>query len=171
MTAHQHHSSRRGPGPPGPSRLAAAIFAAFLGLAEAASRSDASPQFTAPFVAFDNGATPYSVAITDVNGDGKPDLVLANSDAGPLSVLIGHGDGIFGPKLDVPVQPSAYFVAAGDLNGDFHPDLVSTSSSGFSVVLGNGDGTFSSYIHYPTGVGPRALALADFDGDGHLDVA
>ena len=41
------------------------------------------------------GAAPNSVAIGDVNGDGRPDLVVANSDSNTVSVLLGNGDGTF----------------------------------------------------------------------------
>ena len=44
---------------------------------------------------FATGSMPFSVALGDVNGDGKPDLVVANSHSNTVSVLLGNGNGTF----------------------------------------------------------------------------
>ena len=46
------------------------------------------------------GVHPLSVAIADVNGDGKPDLATANSGSGNVSILLGNGDGTFQAQLE-----------------------------------------------------------------------
>src|SRR5437016_2479890 len=71
-----------------------------VGLAAAAPRAVAAPLFAAPFLSFDTGSYPLSVAVADLNGDGKPDLVAANNLANTVSVLLGNGDGTFGAKTD-----------------------------------------------------------------------
>src|SRR5258705_1759764 len=52
-----------------------------------------------PGAQFDVGGNPFSVAIGDVSGDGKPDLVTANSFSNTVSILLGHGDWTFGAKV------------------------------------------------------------------------
>jgi FG-GAP-like repeat/Cep192 domain 4/Abnormal spindle-like microcephaly-assoc'd, ASPM-SPD-2-Hydin/HYDIN/CFA65/VesB-like, Ig-like domain len=119
------------------------------------------------------GAGPRSVATADFNGDGKLDLAVANSGAGTVSILTGHGDGTFSPAVNYAAgtQPSA--VAAGDFNGDGKLDLAVADQAGDAIwiLLGNGDGTFQPAVAYATGNGPVAVILADFNGDGSLDVA
>src|SRR5439155_1730131 len=70
-----------------------------------------------------------SVAIGDVNGDGKPDLAAANYDANTVSVLLGNGAGGFGAKTDFATGTGPCSVAIGDLNGDGKPDLALVNSS------------------------------------------
>ena len=79
---------------------------------------------------------PSSVAAADVNGDGKPDVVVAATTAGMASVLLGNGDGTFQDRADYPAGAGAIAVAAADLTGDGMPDLVIASSfSNTTTVL------------------------------------
>src|SRR5262245_4442940 len=64
------------------------------------SSAAADPLFDAPYRLFDTGSTPQSVAIADLNGDGKPDLVSGNYYGPAISVLLGNGDGTFAAKTD-----------------------------------------------------------------------
>ncbi|MGE7417525.1 FG-GAP-like repeat-containing protein [Methylobacterium tarhaniae] len=113
-----------------------------------------------------------SVSLADVNGDGKLDLVTANSDPSTASVLLGNGDGTFKAKTDFGTGSSPYSVALADLNGDGKLDLVTTNndSGSASVLLGNGDGTFQAKADFGTGGSPIAVTLADVDGDGKRDI-
>ena len=54
----------------------------------------------APFLSFDSGSFPVAVAIGDLNGDGKLDMVTSNQSSSTISVLLGNGDGSFGAKID-----------------------------------------------------------------------
>src|SRR5262249_18541734 len=69
-----------------------------------------------------SAGAPCAVAVADLNGDGIPDLVVANYDT--VSVLLGRGDGTFGPPQTVANGSNLKAVAVADLNGDGHPDLV-----------------------------------------------
>src|SRR5439155_1051384 len=82
--------------------------------------------------------------------DGKVDLVTTNSSSNTVSVLLGHGDGTFAPKVDYVTGLSPVSVAIGNLNGDSKPDLVvaNPSSNAVSVLLGHGDGTFASKVDF-----------------------
>src|SRR5438876_797547 len=116
-----------------------------------------------------------SVAVADVNGDGKPDLLVANEGNATVGVLLGNGDGTFQPVVTYGSGGSgANSVAVADVNGDGKPDLlVATSlSATVGVLLGNGDGTFQSAVTYGSGGLNRASSVvgADVNGDGRPDL-
>ena len=149
--------------------LALAGLAGTIGTSQAAGTA---PLLAAPFLSFDVGRWPTSVAVGDVNGDGKPDLVAANNSSFTVSVLLGNGDGTFGQRSDYATGWGPSSVAIGDLNGDGKPDLAVTNmnSSSVSVLLGNGDGTFGAKTDYATAAGPQSVAIGDLNGDGKLDL-
>jgi hypothetical protein len=120
------------------------------------------------------GAGAESIAVADVNDDGKPDLLVANQQGltpcfgCAVGVLLGNGDGTFQPA--VSYSSGGYSLAVRDVNGDDKPDLV-VSSSAVGVLLGNGDGTFQSAVTYGSGGGTAySVAVADINGDGRPDV-
>jgi hypothetical protein len=84
------------------------------------------------------GANPVSVAVGDLNSDGKLDLVTANSGSNTVSVLLGNGAGGFPSRTDFATGTNPVAVAIGDVNGDGAPDLVSANNaaSTVSVLLG-----------------------------------
>ena len=124
---------------------------------------------------FAAGRGPSSVAVADFNGDGRPDLVAANSGIGSdnVSVLLGNGDGSFQAARNFPAGSYPGFVAVADFNGDGRPDLVVANggSDHVSILLGNGDGSFQAPRSFAAGSNPQSVAVADFNGDGWLDLA
>jgi hypothetical protein len=115
------------------------------------------------------GNAPNSVANADLNGDGKPELVVA--DGARLWVLLGNGDGTFESPVSDAAGGSAVLVTIGDFNNDGKKDLVAADSSGgIGVLLGNGNGAFQTAVNYPTATGASAIAAADLNGDGKLDL-
>ena len=97
---------------------------------------------------FATGYAPVSLALGDVNGDGKPDLAVANDYSGTVSVLLGNGDGTFQGQTQQTFATggSPESVALADLTGDGKSDLVvaNDADNNVSVLLGNGNGTFQA---------------------------
>ncbi len=119
------------------------------------------------------GSHPSIVAVRDLNGDGHPDLAVADYRSNTVSILLGNGDGTFAAATTVTVGSSPSSVILVDLNGDGHPDLVTsnyTSPGSVSVLLGNGDGTFGTKTDLAVGNEPNSVAAGDLNGDGKLDL-
>ncbi len=134
-------------------------------------------------------AVAQSLALADINGDGKPDLVMsaccANGDNshGQVSYLPGNGDGTFGAATEIASRQAAYLVAA-DINDDGRPDIVATLQD---CVPNTGcDSTVAWFPNFGTSLGhanivwesidgpyitPRSPVVGDFTGDGHDDIA
>jgi len=121
---------------------------------------------------FPTGTGPAAIATGDFNGDGKPDLAVADQTAGTVSTLLGKPDGTFAAKADFPVGTSPSALATGDFNGDGKLDLAVTNSGDgtVSILLGNGDGTFQAQITNGTGKAPHGVTTGDFNGDGKMDL-
>jgi hypothetical protein len=114
-----------------------------------------------------------SVAIGDLNGDGRPDMVSANSEANNVSVFLGNGDGTLAACTYYGTGLGPSSTAIVDLNGDSRADFaaVNLSSNTVSVFLGRGDGSFADKVDYGPGYSPSAVAVADLNADGAWDLA
>jgi hypothetical protein len=118
------------------------------------------------------GASPQSVAIADFNGNGRPDLAVANTGSNAVAVLLGSGDGTFQPPATVAAGLGPSSLAAGDLNSDGRPDLAiaNPGSNTVVVLLGNGDGTFQAPRSLAVDGGPFFVTSGDFNRDGKRDL-
>jgi uncharacterized protein (TIGR03437 family) len=123
------------------------------------------------------GSAPWSMAVGDFNGDGKPDLAVANTESANVTILLGNGAGGFlaapGSPLAVGTLPTS--IVTADFNGDGKADLAVTNVPGNSVTiwLGIGGGVFAAAPGNPisAGTSPYQLTVADFNGDGKPDLA
>jgi len=131
----------------------------------------------APGSPFAVGPDPESLVVRDFNGDGNPDLAVANTSGNTVTVLLGDGTGRFSPASGSPffVGFGPVFITAGDFNGDGKPDLAVANTHGSSnvtVLLGNGAGAFTQVpgSPFPVGTTPLWLVVGDFNGDGKPDL-
>jgi VCBS repeat protein/FG-GAP repeat protein len=126
----------------------------------------------APATNFGVGPNPYSVAIGDLNRDGKLDLAVANGTS-TVTVLLGTGTGAFGGATAFAVGHTPTSVAIGDLNGDGIPDLAAANSSSntVSVLLGTGTGAFGANMDFAAEITPYSVAIGDLNRDGIPDLA
>jgi hypothetical protein len=88
------------------------------------------------------GNTPWSVAAGDLNGDGQPDLAVANRYSNDVSILLGNGDGTFLAAVNYAAGSTPFSVAVGDFNADGKTDLAVANSGSANVELLRSDGTF-----------------------------
>jgi hypothetical protein len=129
------------------------------------------------------GGKSFSVALADVNGDGKPDIIVSiyhiGFATGGIGVLLNKGDGTFQPSVTYSSGGiAADFVAVADVNGDGNPDVAVGNFCGTTcdfgsvgVLLGNGDGTFQAAVAHSSGdPSTQSVAISDVNGDGKLDL-
>ncbi len=132
--------------------------------------------------AFQADSNAIAVAVADVDGDGKPDVVTANGTSGNVSILLGTGGGALGAKTNYDASQNAGSLALADVNGDGRPDIV-TGSGAFgrrgqnsvTVLLNDpaNPGQFPTKQNFSTGdaYDISSVAVADFNGDGKPDIA
>ncbi len=119
------------------------------------------------------GTTPQSVAVGDFNGDGKQDLIVANSGSDSVTRYTGTGAGTFSASVNYSVGTWPMVVAVGDFNNDGKDDAVTANytTNNVSVLIGSGSGAFAAAVNYAVGTAPYAVGVGDFNGDGKLDIA
>ncbi len=136
------------------------------------------------FAASGDDFTPSSLAVGDVNGDGRADLVINSlfvleGEGSQLGVLLGNGDGTFQDPILATPQTGQGDLALGDFDNDGLTDAAVTVSrlgappGEVALFFGNGDGTFQAPPQaFPTGGNdPSGVAAGDLNGDGLVDLA
>jgi FG-GAP-like repeat/FG-GAP repeat len=122
---------------------------------------------------------PAELIASDINGDGKPDLLVGEQTSvsqhsggnGSVAILLGKGDGTFQTPIVVRTPNSSVSLAVADLNSDGKPDLAIASpySSDISVFLGSGDGHFRAAGNFATN-GAYTISACDTNSDGKIDL-
>ncbi|PWG80605.1 MBG domain-containing protein [Pararcticibacter amylolyticus] len=121
-----------------------------------------------------SGTAPVWVAAADVNADGKPEVITANSGSDNVSVFTNTTTGSvisFAAAQAYATQSSPAFVTVADLDADGIADLAVVNKASASVsVLKNstsaGNISFAAAVNYATGTNPVAVAFGDLNADG-----
>ena len=122
-----------------------------------------------------SSSSPRNLKVADINGDGFPDLVTANSGNNSISLLLGNGTGTFPSVTTYPMgyNSQPWDVAVADVNGDGRLDILTTYSitSQVAVLLNTSSG-IQAAAPYSTGSGtvPTGIVVRDVNADGKLDV-
>lgn len=125
-----------------------------------------------------------SIAVADIDMDGKPDIVAGRGGVMSAAILrntstVGTiNSSSFATLVAIPTHNSAQNLAVADIDGDGKPDLVTANNSLNSIsILRNisspgsiSTSSFSAYVDYPVSTQMEGLVVADVDGDNKLDV-
>ncbi len=142
---------------------------------------DGKGGFALPGVPIEAGRKPYrNLRVADLDGDGKPDIVVPNMAEHGITILFGDGRGNFrgSERAPIPAGPSPFSVDVADINGDGKPDIVVQNYSGqitdpsgdaLTFLLGDGHGNFRLGPRITAGRAPGDVATGDVDVDGIAD--
>jgi hypothetical protein len=131
---------------------------------------DGTGNFGSPLTS-PTGTYPMAMAVGDVNGDGVPDLALAQETV--VTILLGNGDGTFRPGINYTTGGAKLrSITLGDFNNDGNLDVAVGDYlyNNVEVLLGDGLGNFALAAAYPVDGHSSGVAAGDFNNDGNLDL-
>ena len=116
------------------------------------------------------GAAAYTLAVTDLDGDRTPEIVVGDAQ-GDVFVLRRESGGSFAVAEKAHADRGLRAIAVADLDGDKHPDVATANTGADSVtVLLHRDHAFAPPVYFAVGKGPRSIVAADMDADGRMDL-
>lgn len=131
---------------------------------------------------FTTGTAPHNLAIADIDGDGKEDIIVPNALAGTISIIRNNstpGTISLATKVDFTAGANSIGVAVGDLNGDGKLDIICSNNTAntmsvFRNTATSGSittGSLAAKVDFTTGIAPSyGIAVGDLDGDGKPDI-
>ncbi len=123
-------------------------------------------------VEYGTGDFPRYVYAADLNGDGYPDLAVANRNSHYMSILLNNGDGTYGSQITYTTGGYPLYLFAADLDDDGDVDIAVANSGDddISIFKNNGSGGFFAKADYPSANYPSNIHGGDMDGDGDIDL-
>ncbi|HEV8272219.1 MAG TPA: VCBS repeat-containing protein, partial [Chitinophagaceae bacterium] len=167
-----------------PARIIRLVFVLILFISIKATAQSIPVNFYKPKIDFTTGVIPFSVTISDVDGDGKSDMIIINSASNSISVFRNTSisgsisASSFAAKVDFATGANPVSVAIDDVDGDSKPDLViaNRSSDNISVLRNTStpgsisSSSFAAKVDFSAGAGPLSVVVGDVDGDSKPDL-
>lgn len=154
--------------------LILALTSAFGELQVVVMHGDGANNFTLASSSSNASMFPQAMAVTDMNGDGKLDVVVTGiAGSGSVSILLGDGAGHLGTPNNFNLASGPGALSVDDFNGDGKKDVAVTNPGDInvSVLFGDGAGNLGSLsVISNVGNSPQGLVRGDFDGNGALDL-
>jgi len=160
---------------PGRARTPRVSFFSLVALCSTLAAGAAYGQLSfAPGTHYTAGPAPRAVALGDLDHDGRPDLVVANSGSNTITVRLNQGGGSLGSGAGFATGSSPVHVALADLDSDGNLDAVAANqgqgANSVSLLFGDGTGAFAPRVDRPAGNLPTFVAIGDLNHDGRPDL-
>jgi hypothetical protein len=109
---------------------------------------------------------------SDINGDGKIDIILVNMVDANIGILLNIGNGTFNDQITHSASTGLASMIAADINGDNKIDIFVTNAfyCGIYVFLNTGNGTFTDMKPFPFEMSPSEITIADVNDDSKDDI-
>ena len=123
-----------------------------------------------------NAGVPYAhphdatVGVGDLDGDGKPEIIVSDSSSNTVTVLLNKGDGTFTAQPAIPLTAGPSAVSVGDVNGDGKADIYWFGGGSLSALINQGSGAFTTTPITVSSFSSSAMVVADLNGDKAIDV-
>jgi hypothetical protein len=154
---------------PGARRVIAALVAAGACALSSVALAGGGKLLSKPHFAPNGLTSTGPIAVADLNGDGRKDIVTAGHDDQSISVLYGAKHGFKAFKTYSSYVPT--WLAIGDVNRDGRPDIVySTDENTPQVMLAKHGGGFGPSTSVGSGHAAYFAVLVDLNHDHKLDL-